>query len=809
MGKSANPIITHIKEKSERYGLSLIPVKLGAPEKDGVRYGKVPTIGGWTDYCAKIPTEVEIDSWSMNGEPTGIGIVCGEASNICCIDIDTEDPELIDDIVKLLPWSAPCIEGRKGRGGKYLFKLKEYDAETIPFNFSKKTLGDRAVDVMISGCQIVAPPSIHSKKDGKVISMYKWSKDSNIPDGEYPSEEQLPVLTTFLLDSIEKVVNSKSRSQQVELNMLPLGGLKLDKEKEKGRYNRMRAQIANMIKAGTGVDDAVPELLRLDEAWNGLEESVFSDKIKATRSRELNAAKWYVDQLISVSKGKDVKSIEIPLAWTKGKKKRVVLDAEGWVRPILPESSQITIPPFDNEVIPDVWRDLIVEMSETNNIPIEACLMAHLAPLSSVIGNKKIIVAKKNDKGWREAHNIWYAYVSRSGTRKTQMIRLAMYGLRELQKRADETYDKLKREVNLDIEMLSPQISELEKRIKETSVQLLDGDGSEEYLKDLQLKKEKLENQIKDPPRRQVIINSVTTEKLLTIMANNPSGSCMVFNELSELLDMCNKRGLEVMRKVVMNAWDGLDPYRHETKGNGDILIDKMCLTVFGAIQPSLFKKELAKIYHGNGDDGLFQRFFIVYNNIDKAPEAVDLSFSHARYYKAYEIFHKAYDLPDDANEVILSKGAYDLYMEYETYTNAMAKSEEVSAIASFWSKNTGKIVKMASLIEFLENNGQDHDVISESSFIKAKYLMERQAAHIRLCFPDESTEGLNEVISMIQSGIIQDGVTMYQLQRSHYKYFGKVKLRNKIMRELEDRCCIKTEKVGQSSIIKINPYLF
>jgi hypothetical protein len=541
-----------------------------------------------------------------------------------------------------------------------------------------------------------------------------------------------------------------------------------------------------------------------------MDNAVFKTKERTTASMEINCARWYINQLAGVSKGKAYDDIEIPttIRITDGRI-RVAQEFEDWGRPIMPHRPD-PLPPFDMGQIPKVWRKLIADIAESNSVPAEAVYVLKLAQLGSLIGNKLMISPKRYMVEWKEAHNIFAVYVSKSGTRKSQMMKISREPMIRLQKTIDESYNSDIRDHSRVVEMLEPQIKELEKRIKEISLDLLDDDNplDRENLESTQNQLEKLKNNCEPPMKRQLVVHSATPEKLLEILANNPTGSMVMYNELTELLQKFGKIGYENYRTMIMDAWDGYQSYSHQTKHNGDIHIDKMCLSLYGAIQPSMFYKYIKEIYNGVNDDGFFQRALYVINESDKASEAVDISFNHSQYFKEYEIYHKAYEMEPSADDVKFTKEALELLMKYETEMNDKAVNARSDALGSFISKNIGKLVTLASNIQYLLNNGEELKEVDTDAFHMAKYLMDRQMSHIDSMFPSDSVRGLSEFIDEIRSGIIPKETTMYNLSRIKKKYFGDIDNRNKLMAELTKRNIVKAEKSGQSVVIKTSPYL-
>lgn len=801
MGSRNDSLKEYIKDIVNKYKYSFIPLRLVKDED--IKSGKIPAISGWSKYCDELPTDEEIDSWNIIGTVSGVGICCGEASNLGCVDIDTEDPELNRRLKAIMPANSPSIIGNPKRGGKYLFKLREFPNDPI-LNITKTKIGN-AVDIFVSGAQIAVPPSIHTcYQNGEKLS-YSWL--SNYNDGEYPVIDDLPVLDEDILTAIKLTLDGQTPSQIVH-SVRP-GSIDLDKEETEGRYNHARKRIAQLQRQLIDPTEAVKILIKEDLERNGIDNMVFKTKVRYTASPEINCYYWYINQLKNNNAKKPIAQCEVPLTL----KNEPIIDLsvvnEGWAHPILPDSNNSILPPFDLNVVPPAWRELVKDAAESNSLPYEACFFLLLTELSAVIGNKRIIQWKKQNKEWREAHNIWSVYIARSGTRKTQLLRLLSEPMRKLQKKINDDYEKKKKEIVRLQEVVEPQIAELEKRLKEEAVIAIDSNDNKEYILETQMKIDALKDSIEIEPRKQLVVKSATTEKLLILMQQNQDGIMFAYNELAELIGQFSKKGYETQRQIIMDSWDGLGSASYQTKNSGDVFIDTACASLYGAIQPSIFRKHVLDIYNGKNDDGFWQRPFIISNESNKAVEAIDVEFDHDKYYKAYEIFYKAYEAEKSDAPIGSHYLAYEEYMEFESRVNNMSFSEGNDAIGAFWGKFTGKIVKIASLIEFIKNDGVFVKEISLESFRSALYIMDRQITHIRNLFPRDSVYGLSDVVYMMRAGIIESGTTTYKLSRSHNKYFGNKEQSNALIAELVERNIIKVEKRGTSTYIEISPYIF
>jgi P4 family phage/plasmid primase-like protien len=133
-------------------GLPVIPLKRWDSPAKGA--GKAPLLLEWTNYGTHMPQEGIRTGWLNQYPDSNIGLPFGEASGLCAIDIDTEDPVLEKAILDALPPSPWKRVGKKGMGliyrwqGQPNFKLRDGNNVSI-------------VEFLGKGNQMVMPPSIH------------------------------------------------------------------------------------------------------------------------------------------------------------------------------------------------------------------------------------------------------------------------------------------------------------------------------------------------------------------------------------------------------------------------------------------------------------------------------------------------------------------------------------------------------------------------------------------------------------------------------------------------------------------------
>lgn len=126
-------------------GISVIPLR---------PHDKRPVPQGWQHYHNQPVGEGQQQAWLRSNGNGNIGVVLGEQSNLCIIDVDTDDEEIIRIIESLIPKSPWIRVGKKGYAAAYKFN------GTPTFRIDDKN-GVRFVEHLSSRTQLVLPPSIH------------------------------------------------------------------------------------------------------------------------------------------------------------------------------------------------------------------------------------------------------------------------------------------------------------------------------------------------------------------------------------------------------------------------------------------------------------------------------------------------------------------------------------------------------------------------------------------------------------------------------------------------------------------------
>jgi hypothetical protein len=132
-------------------GYSAIPIAPGSKRPGQYDMKAWRNAGQWQRYCDRLPTSIEIEIW--NDWPDA-GVCVPLNQQLKAIDIDTDDPVLIQAVLAVLPDSEVKKRGNKGFTAFYRGSPA---IASKPYSIGK----NRVLDLLAHGRQTVVPPTVH------------------------------------------------------------------------------------------------------------------------------------------------------------------------------------------------------------------------------------------------------------------------------------------------------------------------------------------------------------------------------------------------------------------------------------------------------------------------------------------------------------------------------------------------------------------------------------------------------------------------------------------------------------------------
>lgn len=270
------------------------------------------------------------------------------------------------------------------------------------------------------------------------------------------------------------------------------------------------------------------------------------------------------------------------------------------------EGASQPTPDLDPMMVPGPLRERVVEIARRNCTPLGWAAAATITAVSGVVGRSLGINPDENNETVI-VPNLWGFADAPPGAMKTPTVNAAMWPLRKLEAIARQRYQEEERASAPERQRLEAEIEGIKAAMKHAASKRSD-DQVEELSQRLEAKMQELEEKRVVQVRYRVA--DTTTEKLLDILAQNPTGVTLYHDELSGPLRAMEKPGREGDREIYLGLWngDGEMPIDRITRGSQHV--DGMCLAIFGSVQPAKLERYIRdSVSHNSGDDGLLQRF--------------------------------------------------------------------------------------------------------------------------------------------------------------------------------------------------------
>lgn len=352
---------------------------------------------------------------------------------------------------------------------------------------------------------------------------------------------------------------------------------------------------------------------------------------------------------------------------------------------------------FPIDVFPDDIQTYMIANQKTLNHSIDYMGSSLLWLLALSIGNSCKIEVKI---GWRESANIWLGLIGKAGLGKTPSINAITFPIENRN---------------------SFEIKQYQKEYKKWK----------EYEK-LTTKEKKDFEEVKEPNRRQFIVNDVTIEALAELHEENENGVAVFKDELNGWLKDMNKYKPGSDLEFWLACWSGKQATLTRKTAKSSF-IEMPLMPVLGGIQPGIFSQISTS---DNKDNGFLDRLLLSfpekdiehYNRNSISQELLDWYEGYiCQFYDQMRKNVLAYKFDSiDPNIIRFSEEA-DL--EWERIFNNlsdMQNSDEINEyVKSMLSKQKSYVPRLAMIIHCLDcyDTGKDIGWIEKETILKAEKL--------------------------------------------------------------------------------------
>lgn len=439
-----------------------------------------------------------------------------------------------------------------------------------------------------------------------------------------------------------------------------------------------------------------------------------------------------------------------------------------------------SVMPFDLDLLPNVFRPLIEDISERMQCPPDYPAVAAMVALSGIVG-RKIGIRPKRQDDWLVVPNLWGVVIGRPSLMKTPAIQEPLKRIRRLEVEAQKVFESAEREF-----IATKAVAEAKAKVTKQGI----SDAVKEGKDALKIAMELVQDVTAEPTRRRYLTNDTTVEKLGDLLNKNPNGLIIFRDELSGWLRSLDKDGQEGARSFYLEAWNGNGRYTFDRIGRGTLDIEAAVVSIIGAIQPGPLQAYLRDaVRGGGGDDGLLQRFQLAvwpdfsaeWRNVDRWPD------SKARD-AAWEVFQRidqqtAEDFGAQRDEFDSSEipflrfsplTAQDRFDQWRSdFERRLRSGQEHPAIEAHLAKYRKLVPALALLIHLADTRG---GLIGDESLDKAIRWATYLESHARRMYgaaikPDVSAAKMLAV--RIQKKELTDGFALRDIYRNGWTGLG------------------------------------
>lgn len=219
------------------------------------------------------------------------------------------------------------------------------------------------------------------------------------------------------------------------------------------------------------------------------------------------------------------------------------------------------------EAFPEYIQNIISHYSDAKGYPQEYFIQAFLGATSTAIGRAVTL----NTGNYSAIASLWCIILGKRGFVKSEPLSDAF---KPIKKRQFEIYARWNDE---KLEMDEYKASHPKAKMKE----------------------------LPDPTK--IMISDTTPEKLVMILAENPKGCGMVYDEIAGFVGRFNRYNSGADEQMFLSLFNGDTILRDRMKGDGNAFAKQSYLTIIGTTQPSVLKE----VFFNKAGSGFFDRWLI------------------------------------------------------------------------------------------------------------------------------------------------------------------------------------------------------
>jgi putative DNA primase/helicase len=482
------------------------------------------------------------------------------------------------------------------------------------------------------------------------------------------------------------------------------------------------------------------------------------------------------------------------------------------------------IPYFDpEEMLHWSIRYRIEYLADDLQAPVDAIAAAVIAGLSAVIGSKVFLYPKVHGMTWRVYACVWYLLVAPPGDKKTAILKAALSMLFQLDK--DLVLLNKERAAAREAE---ESVLRIEKRQLEAQLAVaIEKGGDISFLQDRLAGKVARLNALAEEGNRALIVQDVTPEKMMELLARNPHGLCKFNDELAGFVRSLDKGTTSDARALYLEVWNGGDFKVDRKKGS---FSGWSILSFVSSTQPDWLKKIIDEIMAGTDqNDGLIARFglIIAHDRPIGAFKWHDAPF-HPEGWKLFEeVFRRLWELevPEDQKALHFDAEAQAFVAQWmENHHNTWRDSNARPALRSHMDKQVSLFCSLSIIFhmlfcfeagEFNDANSEFSKQISIHSVRMAASWCRYIGYHVRKVYEPKQgywDPAVRSFAAQVMAGKIIDGMSRSDILLKRFQHLKTAKDLDRALqglRELnlvQETECFVPGGVRTQKVVRINP---
>lgn len=445
-------------------------------------------------------------------------------------------------------------------------------------------------------------------------------------------------------------------------------------------------------------------------------------------------------------------------------------------------------------------------MDEADRMPCAPDYIAATAvvAIGSIIGTRCSVAPKASDD-WLVTPNLWGGAVGPPAVKKSPAIGAALAPLEGLAAKAREIHKQEMSVFEMDEIVHDAEQKAFETRIKNAAKKstakkpanaagqvLADTDGTDDNDPAAvaeEMRKHR-ERRRPAPTLRRYKTNDSTVPKLEELLSENPTGMLVMRDELVGLVAGWDRDGHQGEREWYLEAWNGDQAKDTDRISRGSINVPRVCVSIFGGIQPDKLAGYLEQATSQIANDGMVQRFQVLVYPDPVRWEWRDLKPN----LKAREAASAIFDALADFDPVSwgaepgkngkppffrLSPGALAVLVEYSTKLHLVTIPAESESVVQQHLAKYDKLLPALALIFHLVDcaAGGKPGPVSERAARMAVRWCDYLQSHARRCYGLLDGGGgypARLLLDKIKAGKLEDGFTARDVVRKQWRGLTK-----------------------------------